>query len=112
MAQILINETHADVRRLLEHMVTRLGHDPVAVTELNDDLVASADVLLVEPVEPQGAALAQLAHHLRPSLPIVFVSVAPPTVELGLIPTAFLLKPFSLAELSAALDVALTGPPG
>jgi len=112
MAQILISEPHADVRRLLERMVTRLGHDPVAVTALNDEVVASADALLVEPAEPEGAALAQLAQQLRPSLPIVCISIAPPNVELGLIPTAFLLKPFSLAELSAALDVAFGGSPG
>ncbi len=111
MAQVLISEPHADVRRLFERMVTRLGHDPVAVKALNDDIVAAADVLLVEPAEPAGASLARLVQRLRPSLPIVCVSIAPPTVELGLIPTAYLLKPFSLAELSAALDAALAGSP-
>jgi len=111
MAQVLISEPSADVRRLFEHMVTRLGHDPVAVTAVNNDIVSSADVLLVEPAEPAGASLAQLAHHLRPSLPIVCVSIAPPMVELGLIPTAYLLKPFSLAELSTALDAALASSP-
>ncbi len=110
MAQVLISEPHADVRRLFEHMVTRLGHDPLAVTALNGDVVASADVLLVEPAEPAGAALAQVAQHLRPSLPIICVSIAPPMLELGLIPTAYLLKPFSLGELREALSAALSGP--
>ncbi len=109
MAQVLISEPHADVRGLFEHMVARLGHNPVPVTALTQDAVTSADLLLVEPADPAGAALARLAQELRPTLPIVCASIAPPSLELGLIPTACLLKPFSLAELRATLDRALAG---
>ena len=105
----MISEPHADVRRLFEHMVARLGHDPIAVEALPPDVVASADVLLIETVQPAGAALARSAHKLRPTLPIVVASIAPPLRELGLVPTASLLKPFTLGQLRDALERALAG---
>lgn len=107
MARVLISEPHPDVRRLFEHMVARLGHDPVGVTTAEPGVLAEADLLLVETAEPEGAELARLAHELRPKLPIVCASIAPPAPELRLIPTAWLLKPFTLGRLREVLDGAL-----
>ena len=109
MAQVLISEPNADVCRLFEHMVGRLGHEPIPVQTLAPEIVASADVLLVETVDPAGAALARLAHSMRPTLPIICASIAPPMPELGLVPTASLLKPFTLGQLRETLEAAFPG---
>jgi len=89
----------------------RLGHEPIAVETLAPDIVASADVLLIETVEPAGAALARLAHRMRPTLPLICASIAPPMPELGLVPTASLLKPFTLGQLRETLDAAFPSRP-
>jgi len=110
MARILISEPHEEVQRLLERMVARLGHQPVAVRVPTPRQLTSADVFIVEPAAPISVVLAQAARLLDPSLPIVCASVAAPPAdleELGVVFAASLLKPFSLAELGAAIDQAL-----
>jgi DNA-binding NtrC family response regulator len=110
MARILISESHDDVRRLLERMVLRLGHEPVAVRAPTPQQLTSADVFLVEPAAPIGAVLAQAAHLIDPTLPLICASVtAPPPelAELGISFTATLVKPFTLDQLAAAIERAL-----
>jgi len=110
MARILISEPHDDVRRLLERMVTRLGHQPVAVRAPTPQQLTGADVFIVEPAAPIGAVLAQAAHLIDPTLPLLCVSVtAPPPelAELGIAFGAVLIKPFSPAQLEAAIVRAL-----
>jgi|GEM_PF-477021 len=113
MAQILISESHRDVRRLLERMLTRMGHEPVAVRTPDTEYLTSADVVIVEPVEPVGALLAQAASIARPSLPLICVSVSGPAAELaelGVIFNACLIKPFTTEQLQEAIDQALHAP--
>jgi CheY-like chemotaxis protein len=110
MARILISEPHDDVRRLLERMVARLGHEPIVVRVPAPQHLTSADVLLVEPASPVGAVLAQAASIANPSLPLVCASVAaapPELAELGVAFAACLVKPFTLRQLGAAIDRAL-----
>lgn len=111
MAQILISESHEDVRRLLKRMVTRLGHEPVIVGIPAPGQLQSADVLVVEPAAPVGAVLAQAAHLANPALPIICASVTAPPHELGLEFVAALVKPFTAEQLSAAIDRALSTRP-
>jgi hypothetical protein len=95
---------------MLERMVTRLGHEPVAVRVPSPQDLASADVFLVEPAAPIGVTLAQAASVIDPSLPLVCVSVAAPPVELaelGVVFTESLVKPFTAEQLSEAIDRAL-----
>jgi CheY-like chemotaxis protein len=107
MAQILINEPHDDVRRLIVRMVSDLGHEPLVLDVPTPERFLHADVLLVEPAAPLGAVLAKAAQLIRPDLPIVFLSVEPPP-ELDLEPVAHLMKPFTATQLGDALDRALS----
>jgi CheY-like chemotaxis protein len=110
MAQILISESHDDVRRMLERMVTRLGHEPVFVKVPAPAQLQSADVLMVEPATPTGAVLAQAACIVNPRLPLICASVTGPPPELtalGIEFAATLVKPFTAAQLGAAIDRAL-----
>jgi DNA-binding NtrC family response regulator len=108
MAQILISESHEDVRRLLERMVTRLGHEAVIVGVPAPEQLRSADVLVVEPAAPVGAVLAQAASVAAPALPIICASVTAPPCELSVEFVAALVKPFTAEQLSAAIDQALS----
>ena len=110
MARILISESHDDVRRMLERMVARLGHEPILVGVPAPRQLTEADVLVVEPAAPIGAVLAQAACIVDPFLPIVCASVTapPPDLgELGVVFAAWVVKPFTSEQLGAALDRAL-----
>jgi hypothetical protein len=110
MARILISESHDEVRRLLERMVTRLGHEPIVVGVPLPQQLTSADVLVVEPAAPVGAVLAQATCIANPSLPIICASIgAPPPelAELGVVFATSLVKPFTLEQLGSAIDEAL-----
>jgi DNA-binding NtrC family response regulator len=111
MAQILISESQNDVRRLLERMVTRLGHEPVFARVPASAQLQSADVLVVEPSAPTGAVLAQTACIVNPALPLICASVTgppPELAELGVEFAASLVKPFTAEQLGAAIDRALS----
>ncbi len=98
------------VRRMLERMVDRLGYEPVIARFSVQEQLASADVLLLEPVAPLGVTLAQAASFADPPVPVVCASVmAPPTAfaELGIEPAATLRKPYSSEQLDAAIKRAL-----
>src|ERR1700677_2927248 len=92
MARILISEPHDDVRRLLERMIARLGHEPFLVRAPTPAQLRSADILVVEPAAPAGAALTRAA---RAGLGVVFA--------------ANVVKPFTAAQLGAAVEQALCG---
>ena len=107
MARILIAELSTEVRDLLVHVVARLGHEPVVYSRSQSEL-PEADVLLLEPAFPAGAALAQALVCRQPELPIVCVSIYPSAEEMQeLEPVAYLLKPFTIGELSRALATAV-----
>jgi CheY-like chemotaxis protein len=109
MARILISEPHDEVRRMLERMLTRLGHEPLAVRMPTPQQLMSADVLVVEPAAPIGAVLAQAARIANPSLPLICASVAavdPELAKLGVVFAVCLVKPFTAEQLGAAIDLA------
>jgi hypothetical protein len=112
MAQILISEPHDQVRRMLERMVARLGHEPILAGFPAPKELQRADLLIVEPAAPAGAVLAQAARIVNPRLPLVCASVtapAPELEELGIVFAAAVVKPFTAAQLGAAIDQALCG---
>lgn len=111
MAQILISEPREDVRRLLARMILRLGHEPLAPIAPSPEQLRGADLFLIEPAAPIGAVLAQAAHLIDPAMPLVCVSVEPPPAELLDLGVSFavsLLKPFTLEQLRAAIELALS----
>jgi hypothetical protein len=110
MARILISEPHEDVRRLLERMLARLGHEPIAVRMPTPEQLMSADALIVEPAAPIGAVLAQAAPLVDPALPLICASVTAVPVELtelGVVFAASLVKPFTAEQLDAAIALSL-----
>jgi hypothetical protein len=110
MARVLISEPHDDVRRMLERMVTRLGHEPMLVRVPAPEQLQVADVLVVEPAAPTGVVLAQAACIVNPSLPLICASVtAPPPelAELGVVFAAALVKPFTTEQLGVAIEETL-----
>ncbi|MGH3022134.1 MAG: hypothetical protein ACRDNI_00630 [Gaiellaceae bacterium] len=109
MARILVFEPNPEVRALLAHVVTRLGHEPVYAEDgPGDFLPDDADVLLIEPADRRALSVAQMLRLRHGGLPIVCTSIFPATPESQeLRPVAYLVKPFSLVELERALDEAV-----
>jgi len=113
--RILICEPQSEVRALLAYVVERLGHEPVfPAAPLGNDL-PSADVVLLEPADPDARAAAEAL--LRGSgsagIPVVCTSIYPDFGQAGsLHPLVYLVKPFGLAELERALTAAVERVPG
>jgi DNA-binding response OmpR family regulator len=107
MARILIHEPHPDVRVLLAAVVRRAGHDPVGHGELtNGD---APELMILEPASADGLAAAARLRRRLEDLPIICASIEPPSVATkALEPVAYLVKPFRLGELEAAIARALS----
>lgn len=95
MARICVHEPDAETRDLLALQLARLGHEVVE---------HDADVVLVEPVEDGRGAIG-LARGANPGARVIICSIVlhgrDERERLGA--DAFLLKPFGLAELRAAI---------
>ncbi|HEY3920976.1 MAG TPA: hypothetical protein VGL76_02580 [Gaiellaceae bacterium] len=105
MARILIVEPHADIRALLEHVVRRLGHEPV-LADWHDLEPPAVDAAVIEPGDPQGIPYARALR--SQGLPVVFTSIFPAEPDaLDLEPAAYFVKPFALNELENVLCSAL-----
>ena len=102
MARILIAEPYAEVQQLFVHFVLALGHEPIVydpeVTEVG------IDALILEPAMSGAAELVESLRALDPDLPVLAVSVYPPSaLPVRIEWTSFHLKPFGLAVLRDAL---------
>jgi DNA-binding response OmpR family regulator len=105
MAAILISEPNFEIRELLARVIEAMACETATSPATDADAV---DLLLVEPGWPEGLALARRLRAARPELPIVLLSIYPPQLESELLsPTAYLVKPFSVAELQGVLRNAL-----
>lgn len=105
MARVLIHEPHDDTSVLLELVVSRLGHEPVAARSASVEDQA-VDAAVIEPGDVEGRRLAGALRALN--VPVLFTSIYPPSddlLELG--PSAYLVKPFPIYELERALEQAL-----
>jgi DNA-binding response OmpR family regulator len=105
VARVLICEPHDDISALLELVVRRLGHEPVAYVGGDVEHIG-VDAAVIEPGETSAL---QVARTLRArNVPVLFTSIYPPDAEvLGLEPAAYLVKPFPLYALERALEAAL-----
>jgi CheY-like chemotaxis protein len=105
MAKILISEPHLEVRELLARVIEAMGAEPLVTEPSSAD---ELDLLLIEPGSEAALELARRLRAERPGLPIVCVSIYPPQLESDLLsPAAYLVKPFSVAELQGVLRNAL-----
>ncbi|MGZ8692227.1 MAG: hypothetical protein ACXWZY_06605 [Gaiellaceae bacterium] len=107
MALFLIIEPHEDIRRLYAAVVRGLGHEAVFFNGLT---IADPQVVLVEPAHPESFEAALRLQRDNPGLPIVCASIHEPAPDMvqALQATMHLLKPFSLVELTDALQLALS----
>jgi DNA-binding response OmpR family regulator len=105
VARVLICEPHDDISALLELVVRRLGHEPIAFGGGDVDHIR-VDAAVIEPGEESAL---QVARSLRSrSVPVLFTSIYPPDPRmLDLKPAAYLVKPFPLYALERALEAAL-----
>jgi CheY-like chemotaxis protein len=104
MARVLIAEPYPEVRELLGLIVTRLGDTAV----LPGDPPVGIDLMVAEPAAPGALELAQALRATWPDVPIVVVSFLPqPTAWTALGPAAYVLKPFTVVQLEAAIESAL-----
>jgi DNA-binding response OmpR family regulator len=103
---VLISEPHPDSRALFELVVRRAGHEPIGPGELTDEELP--ELMILEPASGEGLATARRLRRRLEDLPIICTSIKPagPAVE-DLSPIAYLVKPFRLAELEAAVAAAL-----
>src|SRR4051795_10124769 len=91
VARILICEPHDDISALLELVVRRLGHEPVAFDGGDVDHIG-VDAAVIEPGEPSALEVAR-SLRLR-NVPVLFTSIYPPDAHaLELNPAAYLVKP-------------------
>ena|SRR5947199_9021901 len=109
VARILICEPHDDISALLELVVRRLGHEPVAFLGGEIDHI-HIDAAVVEPGEEPALRVARALR--AKDVPVLFTSIYPPDPEvLELEPAAYLVKPFPLYALERALEQALAPAP-
>jgi CheY-like chemotaxis protein len=106
MARFLLIEPHEDIRRLYAAVVRGLGHEPVG---LDSEPVEKPDVILVDPSDPVSLETTARLRQDYPDVAIVCASIYETTREHAqqLKAAAYLLKPFSLVELTSALETAL-----
>ena len=105
MARVLICEPHDDISALLELVVRRLGHEPVAYMGGDVEHI-SVDAAVIEPGEVSALAVARSLRSRN--VPVLFTSIYPADAEvLELDPAAYLVKPFPLYALERALESAL-----
>jgi len=106
MATILIADPDPATRSLLEVLVLRLGHRPIGQWELAED--ESPDLVLLEPASRADMRHAQHLRSRFPELPILCVSIDPPSPDIRLLGIAgHVMKPFRRSQLERALESAL-----
>ena len=105
VARVLICEPHDDISALLELVVRRLGHEPVAFAGGDVEHIG-VDAAVIEPGETSALEVAKTLRGR--DVPVLFTSIYPPDANvLELQPSAYLVKPFPLYALERALEAAL-----
>jgi CheY-like chemotaxis protein len=106
MASILLLEGDHDVRRLLLIVLADVGHTATAVAA-GADAPHGGDLLLLDPMSPAHLEQARQLRAETPGLPIICMSFLREHASLGDGPLFHLQKPFTTAELGAAIAHAL-----
>jgi hypothetical protein len=105
VARIAILEPAPEVRALFARLVTRLGHEAVLPEEAVPDDV---DLMIVEPVSAPDVERALEALRARRELIVICASIVPRAPAAAkLHPHSYLVKPFALDSLGAAITSAL-----
>jgi CheY-like chemotaxis protein len=111
MGRVLVLEPYEGIRAVIETVVRLLGHEPVvAALAGSREELGPLDAVVVEPAAPAARTLLEALLDEDPTLPVVCVSIEPEGADLLPVePVAYLVKPFGVPNLSAALERALAG---
>jgi hypothetical protein len=105
---VLVLEPDPEIRDLVGLVAQRIGLDVVADVPTPS---LSIDVVVVEPESFRAFLAAQVLRERFPELPIICVSIAPPSTRTAeLRPLMYMQKPFTLDELKRTLTRALSAP--
>jgi CheY-like chemotaxis protein len=116
---ILVVDDEKNIRDVVRYVLERAGYRVIltdnaeaALAVLNERLL-EPQLLLTDIVMPgmNGLALAAQAHHLRPSLPVIFMTGFANEYQAELSGSVCLRKPFKPPELLAAVQD-VVGSPG
>ena len=117
--RVLLIDDHPEVRQTTAAMLRDLGHDAVEVAsgaeaiEMLQAADGAFDLLISDYAMPRqsGTEVVRLAREARPQLPAVIITGYADGEEIGGRPAdvGLLMKPFTLAELSGAVDRAFDG---
>jgi CheY-like chemotaxis protein len=115
---ILIVDDERDIRTLVRSLAERAGYEVVEAANGEEALrilhqyVPGPELMLTDIVMPgmSGLELAAHAHHLQPSMPVIFMSGFASQYEEELSGSVCLRKPFRVPELLAAIQDVI-GPP-
>jgi CheY-like chemotaxis protein len=109
MPRVLVLEPYEAVRTVIEAVVRRLGHEPVLATpDVSLAELGPLDAAVIEPAAPAAPKLLEELLEEDPQFPTIYVGVVAGELEiLAVEPIAYLVKPFGMADLSAALERAL-----
>ena len=107
MARILVAEPDPDALALIQRAISTSGHETLLYRPGSE--LPEVDVMVFEPGMGQRVvALARVLATASPPVPLVVVSIQPAELSVHeLRPVAYVLKPFSLDELRAAVEKAV-----
>lgn len=103
VAHVLLLEPSDDLREMVSWTLGHLGH-AVSVDAYD---AGSLTAVILEPADAASLSKARTLVAARPGLPIICVSIEPRHAIAGLQPAAYLVKPFSLAQLKTTLGQVL-----
>jgi DNA-binding response OmpR family regulator len=107
MATVLIAEPSPGIRQLFEIVVRMRGDEPVLFE--HGSPLPDVDAAILDCSEDAALAAVRELRRRRPALPVICAGVHTKDPEAdALAPVTYLRKPFSLAELDAALAAALS----
>jgi CheY-like chemotaxis protein len=109
---ILVVDDERDVRDLVRILAERAGYRVTEASNAEDALrmieerLLEPQLLLTDIVMPgvNGLTLAARAHHMRPSLPVMFMTGFADEYQAELSGSVCLRKPFKAAELITAIE--------
>jgi CheY-like chemotaxis protein len=110
--EILVVDDEKEIRELVRTLLERAGYrvseaaSAEAALRILEERMLEPHLLLTDIVMPgmNGLALAAQAHHLRPSMPVIFMTGFANEYQAELCGSVCIRKPFKATELLAAIQ--------
>lgn len=102
--RVLIEEPNEDIRHLLAVRCSRLGLSPLIHEPNGNGHLPEVDLIVVEPGSVHAQRLLRTHRTVRSTIPVICVSIYPPTNGLhGASVVAYLVKPCSWEQFESAV---------